>query len=66
MGRRVHVGAAEVGHSIMVGVGIACGCFQVQSPMGHLMRHDRFRGGHRGIPSWGHRETINQSKCDIY
>lgn len=34
-GRRVHVGATEVSHSIMVGVGIACGRGQEDGPTGH-------------------------------
>jgi len=56
VGWRVHVGAVEVSHSIMVGVGIACGCGQVQSPTGHLMRHGRFRVGLGGIFSWKQKE----------
>lgn len=47
VGRRVRVGAVEVGHSIAVGVGIACGRGQVQGPTGHRQRHGRVKASHR-------------------
>lgn len=56
MGRRVHVGAVEVGHSVVVGVGISCGRGQVQGPTGH----GRVRDGHRRALSWEKKETTKQ------
>ncbi len=60
VGRKVHVGAVEVGHSVVVGVGISCGRGQVQRPTRHLQRHGRVRDGHRGALSWGMKETTKQ------
>lgn len=57
LGRRVHVGAVEVGHSIVVGVGIACGC-QVEGATGRWQRHGRVRAGHRDTFNWEKKETV--------
>lgn len=57
VGRSIYVGAVEVGNSIMVSVGRACGCGQVEGPIGCLLRHGRFKAGCRGALCWEKNET---------
>lgn len=52
VGRRVHVGATEVSHPIVVGVGIASGRVQVDGPTGHRWRIGGVRVGHRKMFDW--------------
>ena len=58
MGRAAHVGAVEVGHSVVVDVGIACRRGQMQHPAGR--RPGRVRDGRVGTVSWENKETGNK------
>lgn len=52
VGRRVQVGAVEVGHSVVVGVRIACGRGVILGKAGHREKHGRLREGHGGALTW--------------
>ena len=60
LGRRIRVGAVEVGHSVVVGVGIACGGGQVQGPARYWQRHGKVGAGQRDTFSYEKKGTTKQ------
>lgn len=65
LGRRVHVGAVEVGHLVVVDVGIACGCGQADGPTGHWQRHGKVRAGHMDTSNWEKKETTQHKHTPV-
>lgn len=60
VGRRIHVGAVKVGHSVVVGVGIPCRSGQAHGPTRHWQRHGMVGAGQRDTFSCEKKETTKQ------